>query len=348
MPRFSIMFARFPFQNSEAPSTTNWLIDTVAKLKSDPRIGDIHHREYDDTPITLSRNKCMKEATELKVDFLLMIDSDMWPDIGFTNDYHIPGAKRFFPTAFEFAINHAGPCVVAAPYCGPPPFENVYIFQPGRKQTNNPNFDFSIDQFTREQAAQRGGFEQVMALPTGLMLLDMRCVHSLRHPYFAYEWTDETQSEKGSTEDVYFSRNLALAGVPQYVAWDCWAGHWKRKCVTKPLLLTVDNIRKEYQDAIMRGQRSDEKLVMVGEGRSPAAKAVLHDSFIGTVQPKSPVDQLVQLATFKREQALAELTEITESAAYTSQPALQTATDSSVKDDEESDDGLDDLEEIDF
>jgi hypothetical protein len=82
--------------------------------------------------------------------------------------------------------------------------------------------------------------------------------------------------KKATTEDVYFSRNLALAGVPQYVLWDCWAGHIKPIVVDKPDLLTMDGTG-HVPPAILRGQISTEKLIMLGDGepktRRPKRKA---------------------------------------------------------------------------
>ncbi len=47
--------------------------------------------------------------------------------------------------------------------------------------------------------------------------------------------------------------------------WDAWNGHWKLKCVGPPAILNIDNVREGYREAILRGQKSDERLVMIGE-----------------------------------------------------------------------------------
>jgi hypothetical protein len=279
MPKFHVGVARFPYGGIEKSTVTDWLLQTVVKMKADSRVGEITFIKEDDTPITMTRNAAMEKAEAQKVDLLLMVDSDMAPDIGLKPATAILGAKPFWETAFDFLLNHHGPAVIAAPYCGPPPWENVYIFRPGNKQSDHPNHDTAVDQYGREDASGRGGIEEVFALPTGLILIDMRCVKTLSQPYFQYEYEGDgfpcekcgvrkpgRQAKKATTEDVYFSRNLGLAGVKQYVAWDCWAGHWKWKCVGKPKPLTMDSVRKEYRDAIVRGQVSTEQLIMVGEG----------------------------------------------------------------------------------
>lgn len=274
MPKVSVLFARFPFFDQEVPASTDWMIETVLKASKDKRISDIFHTKVDDTPITASRNRVFEYAKRLGVDLLLMIDADMHPDIGMKPETRILSAKPFWDTALDFMLAHNGPCVIGAPYCGPPPHENVYVFRPRNRQSNHPNIDVQIEQFTREEAAERGGIEEVFALPTGLVLIDMRCVEKLRFPYFDYDWKGDgpcckvcgqpepgPRAERASTEDVYWSRNLALAGVKQYVAWDCWAGHKKRKLVGKPTLLTMDAVRQEYRDAIVKGKQSDEQLI---------------------------------------------------------------------------------------
>jgi hypothetical protein len=280
--KLDLMFARFPFGNQEAPSVTNWMIETVGKAKAHPNVGRIMHREYDDTPITMTRNRAAADALAERADILFMIDSDMQPDIGLLPGSRLAGARPFFETALEFMLRHPGPCSVGAPYCGPPPWENVYVFQPAKRQNDNPNVDFAVEQFTREEAAGKSGFEQVFALPTGVIAIDVRSFLKLPQPWFDYEWEGDhskcdtckqfrpgVRARKASTEDVYFSRNCALVGLPQYVLWDAWAGHWKRKLVTKPSVLTVDRVIEDYKEAILRGNDSRETLLMVGEGKQP-------------------------------------------------------------------------------
>jgi hypothetical protein len=254
-----LMIARFPFQNQECPDTTDWLLETVLRCKQDPRISEVLRTREDDTPITMTRNKVLKQAIHSNVDYVLMVDSDMKPDL-------VPG-QDFFPRAFDFALQHNGPCVIGAPYCGPPPLENIYVFRWATWQSDHPNQDIRIEQYTREEAAIRAGFEEVAALPTGLILIAMEGVKRLTPPWFDYEWADPPyNTQKASTEDVFFTRNLSLLGVPQYVFWDAWAGHWKRKCVGRPRLWMVDEIREEFVEAVRRDQKTNERIIDVACG----------------------------------------------------------------------------------
>lgn len=274
------MIATFPFQNAECPDSRDWVEETLVKAARDPRVGRVCRKPYDDTPIPMSRNRAMHDAAAKGVDVLFMLDSDMAPDLCLHRPYyHRADARPFYDVALEFYFNRPrpGPFVLGVPYCGPPPHENVYVFKPATYESDHPNFDFRLEQYTREEAARLGGVQEVMALPTGLVMIDMACFPKLRDPFFDYEYKGDGEkcvtcgqrhpgprSEKASTEDVYWSRNLALAGVRQYCAWPCWAGHWKRKLVGPPQLLTVDRVIEQYREAILRGDDSRDREITVG------------------------------------------------------------------------------------
>ncbi len=278
-----VMVARFPYGGQEHPDTTDWLVGTVAKMKADKRIdADILRMREDDTPITLSRNKVCKIARQQKADLILMLDNDMSPDL------KLPGSKPFWDSTLDFMLNHSGPCVVAAPYCGPPPHSNVYVFQWNNHVNEHADGDMRLEQFGREEAAIRTGFEEVAALPTGLILIDVRALDYLKHPLFYYEWADEEQSTKASTEDVTFTRDLSLAGCPVYVNWDAWAGHWKRWRADKPQPLTVEQVRLKMTEAALSGRHSGQKLMMVGEGTDAAVDQRRRQAIIEEIR-SSPI-----------------------------------------------------------
>ena len=199
-----------------------------------------------------------------------MIDSDMKPD------YPRYGAKPFVPGALDFALSHHGPCVIAAPYSGPSPHQNMYVFTWRNLKSNNPNPDMQVRQYEREEAAVRSGFEEVAALPTGLILIDMRVFSDVlvykndkgemepAAPYFYYEYTNRFNTHKASTEDVTFTRDCSLSGVPVYCNWDAWCGHWKNECVPPPVVLAIDDVREEWRKVILRGHRKDDALMQAG------------------------------------------------------------------------------------
>jgi hypothetical protein len=259
--KYKIAIARFPYGGSERKEVSRWLPTLCKQIRSYSSIDQIISLEYDDTPITMTRNKSFMDAKNAECDFLLMIDSDMHPDKYVGVD---PSAKPFFPTAFEFMVKHQGPCVIAAPYCGPPPHENVYVFQWGRKQGDYPGCDMSLDQYSREHAAICSGIQEAAALPTGLMLIDMRILPMIPPPWFEYEYADPPyNTKKATTEDVFITRNMALVGIKQYCAWDCWAGHMKWKSVGRPEVYTTDMVRKDLREAVIKGNTMTERLIEV-------------------------------------------------------------------------------------
>jgi hypothetical protein len=243
VPKYKVMFCRFPGNHQENPDCTDWFVKTSLKAKGDPRIERVYSWYKSDTPIPMGRNLAVDLAKSYKVDFVVMVDSDMFPDMYLGHD---PKAKPFWDTAFDFLTAHNSPAMIAVPYCGPPPVENIYIFKWATQQSDHPNPDLKIDQYTREEASSATGIEEVAALPTGLCMFHLSAIDRIKPPYFYYEWKDERQMEKASTEDVTFTRDLAFAGVPIYVAWDCWAGHWKMKCVGRPGRITVKDVSEKY------------------------------------------------------------------------------------------------------
>jgi hypothetical protein len=277
----SVMVATFPFGGTEHYSVRNYVAKLRERLRTDKRVSNVYAMDEDDTPITMSRNKVLKECLDKEIDFCLMIDSDMYPDVllGIEED-----AAAFWDSSFDFALKSPKPCVVAAPYCGPPPHENVYVFRWARYSNDNPNPDMRLEQYPREEAAIRVGFEQVAALPTGLCLIDCRIPAALEPAWFEYEYSDKYKTKKVTTEDVYFTRNAGIAGFPQYVNWDAWCGHHKRKLVTPPKILTADSVTGGFREALLRNVNSNERMidvnakgvpgrhVMASDGESPEPK----------------------------------------------------------------------------
>ncbi len=105
--------------SSEVPDIREWMVPLVANASKDPRIDQIRIWNLADTPITMTRNRAVLQARQYGVDCLVMIDSDMKPDM----NAGAPDAKPFFDSSFDFFCQHysKGPCVIGAPYCGPPP-----------------------------------------------------------------------------------------------------------------------------------------------------------------------------------------------------------------------------------
>ena len=260
MPQYKVLVARYPFNHIEHDDIADYFAKLVWEMKSDPRVGPAGALGWKQsgTPTPAIRNASVEAAKQARADFLMMIDSDMTLD-----DMPDHLAKPFWKTAFEFmvnekerlkyGINYSGPCVVAAPYCSGPPFEDCLVFKWIRAQGDHPNPDFKLVRFERGEAAMRTGIEEVAALPTGCMLIDMRVFDQLKPPYFYYEYDEPHQTHTISTEDVTFTRDVSMANIPVFVAWDCWAGHNKDKRVRKPQVMYKEDVREKFAEAVMQG-----------------------------------------------------------------------------------------------
>lgn len=269
--------------NAETSDIRNWMLPTILKAKADPRIEpDIWHQDYNDTPITMMRNRAVVEARRAGVDVLIMVDADMRPDCELGYD---PEALPFFETSFDFIYSRwdKGPHVVCAPYCGPPPEENVYVFYWRTSESFGQNVAASIEMYSREHAATMRGIQPCAAQPTGLIMWDMRAfdltdpkphyddliAKGLSHQeavdstkgWFYYESGDIYHATKDSTEDVTATRDISLVGLtrlgysPIYCNWDAWAGHHKAKVVRKPRVVFADSINQKYQHAVLAAQK---------------------------------------------------------------------------------------------
>lgn len=237
--KFKLMLARFPYGGEERTEIVDWVASAQLWAQREPRVSSLLQWHVNDTPITMCRNRAVRQAIAQDVDFLIMIDSDMAPDIDRSNP--------FLPVAFEYAVGryHEAPTIVAAPYCTAPPDELPTM---GRWRTNRDGAKIKADLYTREEALGFHGILPVPLLGTGLMLIDMRVFTGFKGvklptPWFDYEWRDHYQDEKVTTEDMFFSRNVSMvfAGIGievNFVAWDCWSYHVKKCAIGKPMDMT--------------------------------------------------------------------------------------------------------------
>ena len=258
--------------SSEVPDIREWIVPLVAETAADDRISDVRMWNLSDTPITMTRNRAVVQARQHGIDILVMVDSDMKPDINFGSD---PTARKFFTSSLDFLIDHyhKGPVVIGVPYCGPPPNECVYVFRWNSFQSEHPNPDFQLEMYDRHTAVKMAGIQECAALPTGLIMYDMRCFELTEpkqegdHPWFYYEWKDRFASEKASTEDVTNTRDISLVGVqklgynPVFCNWDAWAGHWKPKCVGKPSFVEAASVCSKLRESWQAGYNSAERIV---------------------------------------------------------------------------------------
>jgi predicted O-methyltransferase YrrM len=292
--KLKIGVARFPYAGNggteaEHPSIADWLVKTTLKIKDDPRCEEgIWPFRKADTPIPMVRNEALKGAVDNGVDVLVMIDSDQIPDLHLGTD---PEAKPFWDTSFDFLWKHwdKGPCCIGAPYCGgfPHPIKggitNPYIFQWCAFEDDPARRTVSLEQYSREEAARQVGIQEVAALPTGLYMIDTRVTKIVKPEWFYYEWKDPPyNTQKASTEDVVFTRDASLSGVPQFCNWDAWAGHVKPRISGKPIMMSIDDVGEKLRTSLVTGWKREDRITELRAGEDTSD--VLRELQKGAVQ----------------------------------------------------------------
>ncbi len=298
MKTYKVALAQFPGGGVSRIETNAWVVRAVREMDKDDRISEVVSLTYADTPITMLRNRAVLDARAAGCQYLLMLDSDMSPDVP------CAGCSPFWATAWQFMMERRArevasrieghkrcgpvgtqqakapfdapfemnntvlrefpPATIAAPYCGPSPDQCCYVFEWKSRGSGHPNPDFQLGMVPRESAAIRSGVQEAAALPTGLILYDMRVFDVLPPPWFDYEWADPPfNSRKATTEDVFQTRNASMLGLPQYCAWDCWAAHVKTERVGKPMIVTRDEVHASLRDAVLRGIDSGDRLIVL-------------------------------------------------------------------------------------
>lgn len=291
------------------PQIGDWWAKVYHEMMVDERINVVAKVNLSDTPITMTRNQLLRKAVAGKFDIVLMLDSDNEPDLYVGHD---SAAKPFWQSSFDFAyrrLTQGLPTCIGAPYCGPPPHptgggcENVYVFKWLNWESVTEGYGGAeVAPYDRNEAALMTGIAPAAALPTGLMLLTVNALEAIKPPYFRYEWKDAWEAEKASTEDVYFTRNLAMAGRMKWGApivfanWDAWAGHHKPKCVGKPVVLRLEQVCETFAEAVRNNFGAQEQMVFVNPEMGDAERAKIQtencQSFSVSVAPLNDSPQL--------------------------------------------------------
>jgi hypothetical protein len=241
MAKHLIAVGRLCVNGSHRQEVGNFLVEVTATALSDPEVSplvdDVLHIPVASVPTPTARNKLVKTCQDRKADILFMVDDDCLPPEG------------FFKAAVQFLTSHAGPAVIAVPYCCGPPNEDVQVFRFVTKESHSANAGFSLEHYGREEAARLTGIERVANIGTHLIAYKMSAFDKITKPYFDYDYNAE-HTRTIETEDCYCHRHLWFAGVPLYVHWDYWAGHWKAKNVVKPFILEREDIDAVYMNNV--------------------------------------------------------------------------------------------------
>ena len=277
------------------PEIAFWLLGLQKKLVADQRIGRVEVRRYGDVPLTFERNRISRDAVEGGFDLTLSLDSDNQPDIEVGKK---PWAEPFWESSFDFIFDRMVrglPTVMVSPYCGPPPQENIYVFKFENEGTGRRAPRCKLEQYGRNHAAIMRGIQPCDAGPTGVILIttsayyllqfdkrptaeilsdfkagtiDMEAtIRKLRsHSWFRYDSSDGFESHKTGTEDVIFTRDVAMAGQFKhgepvvFCNWDSWSGHWKPICVMPPTAIALEDINAMFEEAVLANRHAGEEL----------------------------------------------------------------------------------------
>lgn len=212
---------------------------TAWRFENQAKIGELSiYPVQGVVPAPCARNQAVKLARNAKADILVMVDDDMSPSC------------PFLGTAIEFLIKHhmdgKGPAAIGSPYCCSPPSEDVLAFEHGSLESGCGTIPWKVHRIPREDAARRSGIQEVCNIGTGFIAYTMDCFDKITPPYFAYQYTDEFYTNIVETEDCWAHRRLQTAGVPLFVDWDHWSGHWKTKRVDKPVIVKRQDIDDFY------------------------------------------------------------------------------------------------------
>mgnify|MGYP000007460963 FL=1 len=252
--KIAVLVNAFTYDKRVGAAVFSYCCGLGPQMANHPRLDRLVISYTHGYPTDRCRNAASAQAKKDGFHFLLMLDDDQVPDLLLGKD---PAAKPFFPTALDFALSQPGPILIGAPYCGGPPAQDVMVMKNREYCPDQPGgAGYKMDRHTRDEAAVKTGVEKVAALPTGCLLVDLRVLDALPPPWFSYEYGDAPYNTSlASTEDVVFTRNAHWIGVPQYVTWDCWAGHDKRYVTGKPRLAPVDEVPAAIYQAWSAGWR---------------------------------------------------------------------------------------------
>lgn len=208
LKKLNIAIARTCSYQTEHFQVGTWLMMTGLSLRTDPRIGNVWTHVDTRYRIHNSRNWCARWALEKGVDYLCFIDGDMHADFRLHNpllpDKDQPDARQwarpFLQSSLEFMLqSDAG--VIGAPAVSGPPDNKINTFIIDKYD------DGSFSAPRRMQPADiqqtRPCFLPVVAIGTGLMLIDMDVFRKVPEPWFE-DVEDDKKYEVERSQDCNF------------------------------------------------------------------------------------------------------------------------------------------------
>lgn len=225
--KYKLCIGKSVGDQTEHTRFSNWSSMFCWKLgRHEPRIETVFIYSAPSPRILLNRNMIVEAAINGGADFLLMVDPDMEPDYLSVRGEN--GAFDFWRSSFGFMLQNPG-CVIGAPaLSGHPSYEpNVWRLSPE---------GIPVKVTPREAARQKPCIEEVFAIGSGLMLIDLSIFSRLPQPWFDDIYEDKKKTKLKISQDFYFCRSCGRAEIPVLCNWAAWSRHWKYQPVERPEL----------------------------------------------------------------------------------------------------------------
>jgi len=240
-----ILLARIAYGGWEHAALGNFCIQTAVRAQGHPLIDDILHAFVDVCPTPAARHRAIRMARDSGCRIMVQVDADTVPH------------PDFVLFAAEWLLAQPGPSVLCSPYvCGLPDCR-VQAFRIATKSAH-PGDIGALEHFGREEAALKTGVERVAAAGTGCFACHVEAFDRIAMPYFSYEYADAMQDRVVCTEDVNCFRDLTAAGVPVCVSWDHWSDHVKEGPVSRPRVVSPEQIWDRTRGMLLARQEAAE------------------------------------------------------------------------------------------
>lgn len=271
MPTYKIMIARPCSLGTICQDVANFVSNAWKVRFTDSdisgKISELIDCPIQRFPTDVARNCLVQVAREHRVDFLYMLDEDSSPNYD------------FFKHAFQFLINQPKPSVIGCPYLSGDGEVQVYRFIPAHSP-DPVQPAWKILRVPRADAFVRTGQERIASIGTHTICYDMRVFDQISQPYFRYSY-EPNHTALAETEEMYCHRNLMQCGVPIWVSWDHWSGHWKPQRIGPLEPIEPDQLPDFWK------ARAKEYFLYHEKGRKELADA---QAGIVAQEPGQPVD----------------------------------------------------------
>jgi hypothetical protein len=207
----------------EQPDVGDFMFELGVWAAKTPSVGDVVLYTAHSSRILMNRNMFAHDALKAGVDFLLMIDPDMRPDLYRDR----PGMQRFMVSSWQHALENPG-SVIGAPAVGGSPKYDTNVFIAGEEHARR---------MTHAEVLERQRnpcIEQVHAIGTGLILIDMLVFRRLAIPFFDDVYENPEKTKLAKSQDVVFTEACTKAGFPVWCNHYAWAGHHKDELLGCP------------------------------------------------------------------------------------------------------------------